>query len=210
MFHFILSILLLLTPVKSKTSDFEGKITFVRQSLYDTSYCSVYVKEEWVRVDEFDKARKLENSYLINTLNKSVTALSPSKKLYTNVQARSPQEPSDEKFVIIKTQNIKIINGYKCYQWRVKNKARSSEIAYWVADDHFNFFERFLKIFNITDNFSEFFLQIPETKGYFPILTVERTLVRDEKARIQVIDIIKTSLSSTLFKIPKGYRNIQN
>ncbi|MCH7657168.1 MAG: hypothetical protein IIB05_02460 [Bacteroidetes bacterium] len=38
------------------------------------------------------------------------------------------------------------IFNYKCYQWRVRNKEKNTEVAYWVFNDDFNFFNDLFKI----------------------------------------------------------------
>ncbi|PLX04928.1 MAG: hypothetical protein C0594_08520, partial [Marinilabiliales bacterium] len=97
-------------------------------------------------------------------------------------------------YEVMQTRNHKKIHGQKCYQWRVKNKEQNTEIAYWVFDGNFDFFDDFLRLWNRTEKHSSYFLHIPETNGYFPMLSVERTSLRDKKMRLEVLNINRTVL----------------
>ena len=72
------------------------------------------------------------------------------------------------------------------------------------------FFEDLITLINRTDKTYEFFEKIPETQGFFPILTVERTLLRKEKSRTYVANITKQQLSDNKFKIPTNYQLVNN
>ena len=72
----------------------------------------------------------------------------------------------------------------KCYQWSVKCKEKNTEISYWVTQNNFDFLEKMVKILNQTERSWEFFTHIPQNQGFFPMLSVERNLVRDEKIEL--------------------------
>ena len=82
---------------------------------------------------------------------------------------------------------------------------RNTEIAYWVSQNNYYFFEDLVKLLNNTDKTYEFFEKIPETQGFFPLLSVERTLLRKEKNRLYVINISTNLISDNLFKIPSDF-----
>jgi len=210
MLGFLLGLYMGIVPPASGVPAFEGKISLVKQTCYDTTYYAFYVKENMVRIDEYDTYHNLQSSYVINTNKQSVLALSPAQKMYTNLQVKPMNHTNPDAFDIIKTQNIKVINGYTCYQWRVKNRSKNTEIAYWVADDHFSFFSEMIKVFQTNENYTEFFTQIPDASGFFPMLLVERTLVRDEKLRFEVVEIKRIPVSNDLFKIPRDYKSLEN
>lgn len=103
-----------------------------------------------------------------------------------------------------------MINNYRCYQWRVKNIDRNSEVAYWVLQNNFYFFDNLVKLLNQTDKIYEYFEKIPETQGFFPLLCVERTLLRREKFRISVVDINPQKIDKSNFNIPSDFKLIKN
>jgi hypothetical protein len=108
-----------------------------------------------------------------------------------------------------KTGNHKDINGVTCYQWRVKDLQRNTEIAYWVMEERFDFFESLLQLLNRTEYSFALFKDIPGSQGYFPMLTEERTLLRKDKLRIAVVDISEKNLSKNLFEIPSDYKSVR-
>lgn len=199
---------MLSSPINS-VDTFEGRIELVYESVYDTFYFTYYVKNENVRIDKFDNNHSLIQTQIINLENKQVFVLSPAKKLYTRLEISPQQESNDENFIILKTNNSKMINNVECYQWRVKNTERNTEISYWVSQNNYYFFEELLKLLGQTDKTFEFFEKIPETQGFFPMLAVERTLLRKEKARISVLNIESKTMKESIFKIPSDFEIVK-
>ena len=185
---------------------FEGSIKCVHQTSSDTTYYTYHVKDDFVRIDEMNSRDEIENSLIFDLKSKSITAISPKRKLYKKLPIRSDNDDNNENFTIIKSpSNYKQIHGYKCYQWRVKNKAENTEIAYWVAYDNFEFFEDLLKIWNRSEKSSIFYMKIPDKNGFFPMLQVERTLLRDFRNKQEVIEINKAEIKKDVFNIPKDF-----
>ncbi len=184
---------------------FEGSITMIRQSVYDTTYYTYYVSKDRIRIEEKNNRKELQRILLINIAKEDVFVIDPVKKMYTKLRKLNEPIPDNRQFVIRKLNNYKIINGVKCYQWRVKNQSRNTEVTYWVAQYDFDFFEKMVKILNYTDRSWDFFSIIPNNQGFFPMLSVERTLLREEKMRTAVLKIEKRAIDSSFFKIPKGY-----
>lgn len=189
---------------------FEGSINFIQKTFNDTTFYVYYVKGRKVRIDikeSSNKSNSIENYLLFDLDNKSVIAISPNRKLFIPLQTKQFKKADDKKFVIVKSNNKKVINGYQCYQWRVKNTEQNTEITYWVASENFTFFEDLLKLWNRTEKLAVFYLQIPEIYGYFPMESIERTLLRDEKMKLLVTGIKKNKVDINLFKIPTDYKS---
>lgn len=214
MIRFLLTFSFLIFYIAGFSSDgvkaFEGKINFLRETVYDTTHITILVKGNKARIDEFDTKNNLVSSRLIDMEGNTVIALSPEKKLYTNVPVNRKSVPSNNGLVIKKTQNFKEINGYKCYQWRVKDPQHNTEAAYWVINENFVFFDKLVALINRTEHSLTLYNAIPENDGYFPILTEERTLLRKKKLHIAVVDINESSLNPSLFEIPKDYMPLRN
>ena len=187
---------------------FEGEIVFVKETLKDTSYFSYKIKGNKVRVDELDRKLNTKNYMIIDINVPLIYAVNPIRKLYTNMPIHPWDKDNDPQsnFQIIKTDNYKYLNGYKCNQWRVRNRKEDTEIAYWVATDKFIFFQKLLRLINISDKNSDYYLRIPETDGVFPMLSVERSMLRSWKSKLAVIDIRKENMATTLFEIPNDYK----
>lgn len=185
---------------------FEGKINYVQRSISDTMRYTYFVKNRKVRVD-FYEGTSTENIFLFDLDKQTIVALNPEDKTYMNVPVRPSQKIDEKDLTIIKSTNNKMIGGYKCYQWRVRSLSQKTEVAYWVAQDNFEFFEDFLKLWNRSEKLQLFFLQIPEKNGYFPMLSVERSLLRDEKMRLAVVTVHKQTIEDSVFSIPKDYKS---
>lgn len=192
---------------------FEGIIFFSMEMISDTLYYTYYVKNKNVRLDEFNRCKscKIPGNYLLfNLESKKITALNPQRKMYLHLTANEYKESNNnEDFTILKTNNSKKIFGYKCYQWRVRNKKQNTEISYWVAKDNFDFFIDFLKLWNRSERHATYFLKIPDTQGYFPLLSEERTTLREQKMTLRVISIQKKTLDPSIFQIPKDYKSYE-
>lgn len=208
MINFLISFILVVLPVTSDVKSFEGSIELVQESLYDISYFTYFVKNDNVRIDKFDNTHTLIQSLLINIDKQEIFILSPSKNLYTKIEIVNHPK-SGENYTILKTENSRMVGEHLCYQWRVKNKERNTEVAYWVSQKNFYFFEELLKLINSTDNTFEFFEKIPETQGFFPMLTVERTLLRKEKSRLCVVNISDKPINKNLFEIPANFELVR-
>jgi len=193
----------------AKANNFEGSITFVKQSYYDTTYLHYYIKNERIRIDQYDrKGGRLIETLMVDLSEKTLIAVNPGKKLYRPLSIRPEEEAADKDFEVIKTRNFRMINGRKCYQWRVRNRRLNSEIAYWVTQTEYNFFDDLLMLLRRTERAYRFFVQIPGRDGHFPMLMVERTLLREERERLIVDHISRGRLSDSLFQIPDDYTEL--
>lgn len=188
---------------------FEGNITFVKQTFYDTTYYSFTVKNKLVRIDEKNTKQEIMQSLIIDLQQKNITALSPSQKLFTTIQKFTDTPSPQKDFTVIKSDNFKYIDGQKCFLWRVRNPTLNMEISFWVFESDFNFFNEVTNLLSHTQDYSRFCLyfdQIPNTQGFFPMLMVEKTLLRDEKMKVSVQHISRKKVDDKTFSIPSGYK----
>lgn len=197
-----------------KSKSFEGYIKFIQVTPEDTFKYTYYIKDRMVRMDTWEKGSKdsdpADNYMLFYLDQKLIYAFKPSRKMYVNVPPKSYVATNDDNFRILKTTNSKKINGYKCYQWRVRNKVQKTEVSYWVVSDNFDFFEDFLKLWNRSEKHASYFLKIPDVKGFFPMLSEERTTLREEKMTLKVLEIKKQPLNNSYFEVPKDYKNYEH
>jgi len=209
MMNFLLSFVILFSGMFNSPNAFEGSIEIVCSSFYDTSYFTYFVKNKNVRIDKFDENNSLIQSMIIDLDKDEIFILSPDKKLYKQLTINTELTQPEEGFIVLKTENSRIVNGLECYQWRVRNTERNMEVAYWVWQDNFYFFEELVHLLNRTDKNYEFFDKIPETLGFFPMLTVERTLLRREKSRASVLNINNKTIDESIFKVPSNYELVK-
>jgi hypothetical protein len=186
---------------------FEGIISYVKESKYDTTYNIYYIKDNNVRIEEYDKDKNLQNVVLIDINKETSILINPEKKQYKeNNKCDQLKKLFDNNFEINKTDNYKIINGVKCFQWRVRNTQLNTEISYWVTQSKIEFYNNLLNNLYSSENSNIFFMQIPDNKGYYPMVTEERTLLRDEKQRTTLVDIKSKQMNNNLFIIPSNYK----
>lgn len=190
---------------------FEGTIKLVKQTYYDTFYYDYHVKEHLVRIDMFSKDSSILSSLIVDTKKRKVFAINSDRKLFKELKVNNDTSGTEAKdYRILKTENSKVIDGYLCYQWRVRSKNKNSEVVYWVTKNGFYFYDDLVNILNNVDNISDFYKHISDSEGFLPILIVERTLVRYEKERLQVSAINYTSLDKNIFTIPVDYKKFEN
>jgi len=193
----------------SKVQNFEGSINLKKETVYDTSYVTIQVKGNQVRFDEYDCKKTLISIYILNLTSEKVLALSPKHKLFYELKpTRAIQSPYNDT-VITRTENRMILEGQSCSQMRVKSVSRNTEVAFWVTGNNFEFFKSMNRILCKVKPDINLFSYFPDINGVFPMLTVERTLLRKEKMKILVTSISEIPLSENLFKIPPDYQEIE-
>ena len=188
---------------------FEGVIEFKKGTSTDTTSYIYYVKENQVRVDEIgSRSKKVEGSFLVNLDAKTMKSLNHERKLY--MDQPTPSDPIIKGTCTVKKgQNVKNLQGYKCAEYIVTNNTEGTIITYWLADGKFAFFVKLLHQLNRKDKASVYFLQIPDTKNMFPMLSVQTDLSGKETGRLEVSKITKKVIEASTYEIPKGYQKFE-
>lgn len=191
-------------------SDFEGRIVLSKQSLYDTTNYEYTVKGNHVRIDIKNSFAQIIQSLIIDLEEENITALSPNLKLYTVLKKKKHPEDFDKaEYELIKTPNFKLINGYKCFLWHVRNKRLDSDITFWITEMKFDFLPKVIALLSRTNDYSElinYYTQVALDSTFFPILIIDRTLLKEERAKMMVTNIIQEPVSDKVFEIPKDYQ----
>jgi len=208
--NFILSCILLynfsFNPLNTEAQPFEGTLTLLKKTQTDTTFLVIRVKGDMVRIDELDKEEHLQTYKLIDLLNNTIKVVNPEKKLYMLIGAKRKNPANSPNYEVEKTGNYKIINNYTCYQWRVVNSEDDTDMTFWVANDNFTFFDDLLRIYGTDEKDSlYYYLQFSNTDGYFPMLAVERSILRKKRMELEVTRIDKAHLSNDLFEVPMYY-----
>ncbi len=188
------------------SKNFEGTLSYIKECGNDTSYVYWFIKGNKVRIEEYNRFHEISSTVLVDIEKEISYQISPDQKLYTPYEQNKIDLFADNNFQITKSNNYKIINGTKCYQWRVRNQAKNTEITYWVTRDSFSIYNKTILSLNKTDNSICFFKKIPEYQGYLPLLCEERTLLRDTRSKKSLIKITKKEVSNSLFVIPSDYK----
>ena len=191
------------------SQSFEGVIEFKKASTTDTTNYVYYVKDNMVRIDEIgSKSHKVEGTFLVDMNAKTMKSLNIDRKLY--MDQPTPSAPVIKGTCQVKKgQNVKNLQGFKCTETIVTNNDEGTVITYWLADGKFTFFEKLLRQLNRKDKSSVYFLQIPDTKNMFPMLSTQTDLTGKETGRLEVTKISKKTIDASVFDVPKGYNKFE-
>lgn len=207
--QFLISASILLLVLGSSTAqNFEGSIYFTKSNMVDVTRYAYHVKGNMVRIDEMQEGKDaLVAAMLVNLETGETIALSNDRKLY--IKRPKGSDVEHPKGLEVKKGDLqKSIHGYNCSQYRVRSRELDREVTYWVAEGSFSFFPKLLDILKRKDNFSTFYLAIPELDGHFPLTADELTLLRDKKGFLQVDRIEAKKLDDKLFSIPAGFEKV--
>ncbi len=190
---------------RAEHHSFEGHISFIKKTYFDTLYINFYIKGSKARINQYTQDGTMLHSLLADIEKERVIAVNPERKMYKVLDLKEESNHGQERLKIIKSGNFREIQGVKCYQWRVRDEKTNSEIAYWVAQKDLDFMNELMHLISRTDKIYQFFSVIPGNEGYFPMLSVERTLLRKERQRVVVQDIVRKDLDDNLFRIPGSF-----
>jgi hypothetical protein len=186
---------------------FEGVIEFTKTTGPVVTTYRYYVKGDRIRIEEISARGEVQGIMLVDTRDKTVTAISPERKLYMDVpNMRLPKEVETE---VKKTGEMKDMAGYKCEKWVVKSVKEDRVLTYWVAADEFTFFVPLLETLNRKDEQAVFFLEVKDNRGVFPMLGVEHKMDGAEVSRLEVTKVTKGAQKPGLFQIPAGYNKFE-
>lgn len=186
---------------------FEGVVEFTKTTGPVVTNYKYYVKGDRIRIEEIGARGDVQGIMLVDTRDRTVTAVSPERKLYMDVpNMRLPKEVESQ---VTKTSEQKQIAGYTCEKWLVKSAREDRQMTYWVAADEFNFFIPLLETLNRKDEQAIFFLQIKDSKGVFPMLGLEQKMDGAEVSRLEVTNVVKSAQKTSLFEIPAGYNKFE-
>lgn len=186
---------------------FEGVIEFKKTTGPVVTTYKYFVKSDRVRIEEISARGEVQGIMLVDMRDKTVTALSPERKLFMDVP--NMRLPKDVETKVDKTGEMKDIAGYKCEKWTVRSNAEDRMITYWVAADDFDFFIPLLETLNRKEETALFFLDIPDAKGVFPMLGSEQKLDGAEVSRLEVSRVTKGIQKPVLFEIPGDYNKFE-
>jgi hypothetical protein len=208
--QFLLSAsLIVLFAANSFAQNFEGSIYFTKSNMVDVTRYAYHVKGNMVRIDEIQEGKdELVAALLVNLETNETIALSHERKLY--MKRPKGAEVELPKGLEVKVGELKkSIQGRNCEQYRVKSRELDREVTFWVTEGNFSFFPKLLGILKRKDNFSTFYMNIPELDGKFPLVAEELTLLRDKKGFLQVDKIDEKKLDDKFFAIPAGFEKVE-
>lgn len=188
---------------------FEGSIYFTKSNMLDVTQYAYHVKGDMVRIDEMvEGSDDLVAALLVNLETEEMIALSHERKLYMKRPKRT-DDVSVSGAEVVEGTLKRSIHGHNCSQVRVKNKSADRELMFWVTDGNYDFFPKLLNILKRKDNFSTYYLSIPDVGNKLPLMAAENTLLRDKKGFLQVDRMEEKEMADSMFAIPDGYEKVE-
>ncbi len=195
-------------PFHLFAQSFEGILEIKQTSLNDTSFFVYKIKKDRVKIEKLDKNKKIKSYRLINLTDGHIFEINPSRKLYCEIPDKYTLGEKD-RLEILKTQNHQSLLQQKCYQWRVKNDTKNTEIAYWVIETGYSFFYKLLTIEDKAEKYSQYFRQIPNSKGALPVLITERSSLRQFRMEIEITKLSTMPINDSEFSLPNNYSEVK-
>ena len=153
-------------------------------------------------------SHKAEGSFLFDLNTNKITGLNHSRKVYDNVAVN--KNPAANKIdTVIKLKDTKTIQGFKCTGYTVKSAADNTQITFWLAAGNFNFFAPSVVLWNRKDKSSVYFRAIKDTKGMFPMLSIESDMKGKEVGKLEVTKIDKKTIEDAALEAPKDYKKFE-
>ncbi len=188
------------------SQNFQGSIRYKKISLSDTTYLQYHIKNRQVRIEKYAQDGEFLEFTIIDFDRNSLIIADPKEKLFVRKKLDAPGIKTLQVSVDVQnTGNYKYIQGYKCYQWLVKNKAQNVVVSFWVTDSHYDFYDAVLKSLSETEKISDYYSYISGNQGFIPLQSVENTWLRDHRMSLTAEKIEMRELPDKLFDIPENF-----
>lgn len=192
----------------SFSQSFEGEIGFTKKTLNETYNYRYYVKNENVRIEEFDDEKKLIGIVLVNINSYDAILINIDRKLFVDLEKNNVKLTKIQGMDIKNSSSMKKIAGYDCKEVVVKNKKENNEVVYYNHKANYSFFKGLLITLNRKDLASLYFQQIPDINDVFPFMAIEKDASGKVLTTFEVTDVVSKKVDDKLFEIPKGYSKL--
>lgn len=184
---------------------FNGKISWKIERGKETIFRDIYVKENRVKVEEWNKLTPKNKSVIILDLKRSVAnIISNERKSYFVVSAK--KKPLENIEFTFKTEEVDDLLGLKITKWKVDAYHLSRISSYWFSASDFSFYKKMLLLLPELNYLEKQFLQLPLSEGVMPIKAEYSNINNLQVTLMEVIKIEKMDLPVEIFQIPKGYK----
>lgn len=193
------------------SKEFTGILKYIEYTPFDTTYYTVFVTKEKIRVDFYnnDGNSGADKIMIYNLKDQNILALKPADKIFKYIDGHKDVKTDIDGCQIIPNKRIyKYINNYKCVQYRVRNTIENTDITYWIPEESFPFYSEMISMKHSMQRSHKYFFMLPNYKVAFPMETIERTLLREKKSSFKVIEFSEETIDHKVFDIPEDY--IQN
>ncbi len=187
---------------ESKHKNFNGIITRIKTTVFDTTKTIFYVCDSIVRIDNYYRNSKLINSVIYNLNKNEYYIINDNLKMYKYIKLPKKYFKND---TIIKTRVMKYINDKKCFLWKIKKDNKI--YSYWVTGSNYNFYNKTCSLYYNKDKAISVFASA-KLKGVMPMLAEERTNLRELICQYKITNIEPAIIDNSIFEIPSNYKLI--
>lgn len=203
-----LAALLVLTagPVKAAGS-FEGEVDYTIHSKNGDIETAYFIKGHKMRSDTEMKGHKA--GIIMDWTAKTMTMLMDEQKMYMKHDLPKPDKARAEaegKFY--KTGKTQVILGHKCAEWIYETDHNKTSM--WLASGMGNFGGMQGGTGEGGQGKSSAWEEMAKSKGLFPLKVVTTKKDGSEEMNMEATKVEEKNLSSSLFEIPAGYRNMSD
>lgn len=200
--------ILLFTGINGFSQAFEGEIEFTKKTGKEIVKYLYHIKGDKVRIDELNTENKLVGVMIVNVKTYEAISLNLERRMYVDLEKNNTKLAKIEGVNVSNGKITKMIAGYNCKEVVVKNKKLKNQVVYYIHKDKFDFFEGLMIALNRKDLASVYFQQIPDIKGVFPFMAIEKDASGKEITTLEVTEVVKRKVEDGLFKIPDGYSKL--
>jgi hypothetical protein len=201
---FQLITLFVIATFSANAAGFEGKLTIKRINYRDTTYYDYFVKDNLIRIDERNTKGQIQATLLFDLNENTILALNHLRKVYIDYQPVNLNRDYSLS-VVRKTTESKKINGFTCEKWTVSNPSLDTKATFWVTKGEYDFFLSLLHLWKKKDRLTQYYLQIPASRGYLPVLAEEYYKNGKLKSKLEIVSINKQKIDPSVFQIPEDY-----
>lgn len=195
-------LIIFLIFISNSVLSLECQLTIERVSLSDTLFYVYYIKNDYVRIDEYDKYHKLKNSII---KKESYIYINHNTKTYKTLNTKNLSICDNCVLYNKDIINYKKILNYKCRQYIIKDYSNNKYITYWLSND-VRYKDIKLSIPFLSVNDSYLYLLSINTTGVPLEINVKSFLRYDiENIFIKKIELNK-NINNLIFNIPKDYK----
>jgi hypothetical protein len=168
---------------------FSGSIEFKYYTLKDTTLNKYWVKDNMIKLNQYDKKdNTIEGSFIFDLNAKTVKFVNPKRKIWGDQKSETP--PVMKGKCEISKGNGKTINGIKCNEYVVKNTEENTVITYYITSENYDFYIPMMELWNRKNKQSIYFGKIEGlSKGSMPVMSEERQI--SDNKMISKLEITK-------------------
>ena len=203
----LLTLALTAGSMLTANAQFEGTIDVKRTKGTKVTNFRYHVAGNLLRIEELDANGNIKHIMLVDADEQTCYTINTQRKVW--MDAYNNRRVLSVNSRVTKTENTKMIAGYKCTEYIVRNEEEGSEVHYWLGGEEFGFFLPTLQVMNRKDKLARYFQMIKDAGAALPIVGEEQDLNGKVRMRLEVVGFTKGEVDDSMFDIPEGYTEFE-